>query len=94
MAIHPGSESPMSLLPSAVEDFRLHLADLRPDAPFKAEAPFHPGGAWWLDIATLPVVFSEGQGFGMFDPEDEVPSRWHGTAHEAASETSRRLPPA
>ncbi len=91
MAFRLASESPMPLLPSAVEDFRLHLADLRPDAPFKAEAPFHPGGAWWLDVATLPVVFDEGQGFGMFGPEDEVPSRWHGDAQAAAQEAARTI---
>lgn len=82
----------MRTLPPAVEDFVVFLSDARPGTPVKTEAPFHAGKAWWLDVDTLPVVYSEGLGFGLFKPEGEEPSTWLRSPMEAAAEAVRRLP--
>ena len=82
----------MRPLPPAVEDFVVFLSDTRPGTSVRAEPPFHEGKAWWLDVDTLPVVYDEAQGFGLFRPEGEEPSTWLGSPSDAAAETVRRLP--
>lgn len=82
----------MPTLPAPVQDFCLHLADARPGAVCRTEAPFHEGHGWWLDVAGLPVLYREGRGFGLFEGEDEEPRAWHACAAQAAASVVGRLP--
>jgi len=82
----------MSLVPDAVEDFRVALADIRPRFDLKVEAPFRAGRGWWLDVDTLPILYREAQGFGLFAPEEEEPGLWLAGAAEAAAAVAGRLP--